>query len=126
MRPPMNWPCTRTQPPAMPSRLPSETSGYEFKLQKCLGSDYSVLRIVQIGFGELDRTNRNLLSDGENLHIGSAFFDKGIDAHIDVDSLVLRQPRNFPQADRRKSKRPGFAGPPGLPSLLLVKGFRGR
>src|ERR1700677_2326381 len=73
-------------------------------------SDDSVLRILWVGFGELNRTNRYLRSDRENLHIGSTFLHKGIDAHIDIDSLVHCQPCDFPKADRRKSKRPGFAG----------------
>ena len=66
------------------------------------GSDDSVLRIVRVRFWELNRTNRNLISDRENLHIRGAFFDKRIYAHIDVDFLVLCQPCNFPQADGKQ------------------------
>src|ERR1700723_1909766 len=84
-------------------------------------SNDSVLRIVWVGFWELSRTNRYLRSDRKNLHIGSTFLYKGIDAHIDFDSLVHCQPCNFPKVDCRKSKRPGFAG---RQDCLL--GFRGK
>jgi hypothetical protein len=73
-------------------------------------SDDSVLRIFWIGFWELNRTNRYLSSDRENLHIGSTFLHKGIDVDIDIDPLVHCQPCNLPKADRRKSKRPRLAG----------------
>jgi hypothetical protein len=58
-------------------------------------SDDSVLRISWVGFWELSRTNSYLPSDGENLHTGSTFLHNGIDAYIDIDSLVHDQPCNF-------------------------------
>src|SRR5271154_3272324 len=50
-------------------------------------SDNSGLRIFWVGFWELNRTNRYLRSDRENLHIGSTFLHTGIEATTDFDSL---------------------------------------
>jgi hypothetical protein len=47
--------------------------------------DDPVLRILRVGFRELNGTNRNLRTKGENLDLGSAFFDQRHGAHVDFD-----------------------------------------
>jgi hypothetical protein len=66
----------------------------------------SVLWIARVGFRKLNRPNRDLLSDWEDLHVRGAPSDKGIGTDVNINSIVLRQPFNLPKADGRKSRRP--------------------